>query len=305
MHGKISPSISLNNMKFNPPRFLLNSLDLLSSNFVQYPFGCRDNPNINVIRDLDTKIIYLDWNESSYHHSVDYEDTREHQVNKHFPEDITNTSYRLELIKPYLSHNTTILDYGCGRGHFIREIAKLIGPENCSGFELSKAAQANLQNNSISTINKLSDNQNFSLITCFHVLEHLNDPILFLKNSRQALDKSGGKLIIEVPHALDPLIALHDNTAFMKHTFWSQHLILHTRNSLYRLATEAGFNKIYISHFQRYSLANHLHWLSQGSPGGHKIPHLQSFNNNILSAAYNSCLFEMGLSDTLFMICEV
>ena len=44
----------------------------------------------------------------------------------------------------------------------------------------------------------------------------------------------GGILIVEVPHAKDFLLSNLKNEDFKNFTLWSQHLILHTRESLQR-----------------------------------------------------------------------
>ena len=54
---------------------------------------------------------------------------------------------------------------------------------------------------------------------------------------------------------------------------------------------------IAIEQFQRYPLSNHLYWLSQGKPGGHK---LWSFlDSPILKQTYADSLARIGQCDTL------
>ena len=292
-------------MQLLPPHNLLASLGLLTGNTKKYPFGCRDNPDVHVLRDLGTNLIYLDWDESTFSHTIDYSNSRQDQSNLYFPEDISNSEYRINKVLPYLKSHTSILDYGCGRGHFIKKLASLIGNDKCTGFDICESSQANLQKSNINFLADFKAQNCFDIITCFHVFEHLSDPLTFLSDALNILNPSKGKLIIEVPHALDPLIVLYDNQPFLKHTFWSQHLILHTSQSLQTMALRAGFSKASVTLYQRYSLANHLYWINNGLPGGHTVPSLLPFNNPYLSESYSRTLFEMGLSDTLFMVCEV
>ena len=70
----------------------------------------------------------------------------------------------------------------------------------------------------------------FDVVTMFHVFEHLKNPIETLKSIRGKM-AIGAKIIIEVPHANDFLISFLDNDKFKSFTFWSEHLILHTRKS--------------------------------------------------------------------------
>jgi hypothetical protein len=135
----------------------------------------------------------------------------------------------------------------------------------------------------------------------FHVLEHLPDPLPILKTLRDITGPSQGVLVVEVPHARDFLINEVHCQPFIDFTLWSQHLVLHTRESLKRLLQAAGFNDVSIYGLQRYGLANHLTWLSKGKPGGHKGP-LSHFENPALSNAYHSALASKDNTDTLIAI---
>ena len=46
--------------------------------------------------------------------------------------------------------------------------------------------------------------------------------------------------------------------------------MLHTRDSLERLLAFCGFIDITVQSAQRYSLANHMNWMQNDLPGGHK-----------------------------------
>ena len=96
--------------------------------------------------------------------------------------------------------------------------------------------------------------------------------------------KKGGKIIIEVPHAKDILISYFNLESFKSFTFWSEHLILHTRESISRFLTVAGFKDVEVFGIQRYPLANHFYWLKEGKPGGHNI--LTDLNNKDINNQY-------------------
>ena len=141
----------------------------------------------------------------------------------------------------------------------------------------------------------------FDVVTLFHVFEHLTQPLEFLRRIREIL-KPGGKIVIEVPHAKDFLLSTLDWEAFKAFTSWSEHLILHTRRSLTIFLQEAGFHEITVSGYQRYSLANHLYWLAKGKPGGHAVwKHLRS---QLLELSYGDLLESIDQTDTLIAIAE-
>jgi hypothetical protein len=103
-----------------------------------------------------------------------------------------------------------------------------------------------------------------------------------------------------VPHAKDFLISFLDLDVFKSFTFWSEHLILHTRDSLKIFLESAGFSNICIKSYQRYPLANHLHWLAKGKPGGHIVwDYLRTAE---LDTAYANMLAKIDISDTLIAV---
>ena len=115
--------------------------------------------------------------------------------------------------------------------------------------------------------------------------------------------KPGGIIIIEVPHANDFLLSFLDKNEFKRFTLWSQHLILHTRDSLEKLALISGFRNVNIVGHQRYSIANHMHWLHNKAPGGQvKWPELEKAK---LHAEYESTLARMGMTDTITCFARV
>ena len=142
----------------------------------------------------------------------------------------------------------------------------------------------------------------YDLITAFHMVEHLSDPIAVLKTLVVKLSKKG-RMVVEVPNSEDALLTLYDASAFQHFTYWSQHLFLFNSETLRRLAKQAGLRIVSIQQYQRYSLSNHLHWLSQGKPGGHqKWAFLDSPG---LNAAYANTLASVAKYDTLIAHLEL
>jgi hypothetical protein len=103
----------------------------------------------------------------------------------------------------------------------------------------------------------------FTVITMFHVLEHLEAPISVLRRLRKFAYPGGcdepARLIVEVPHARDWLI--HNSEAFRKHTFRSDHYVLHTEWSLQETLWRGGWHPVQTEFVQRYDRANHERWM--------------------------------------------
>jgi 2-polyprenyl-3-methyl-5-hydroxy-6-metoxy-1,4-benzoquinol methylase len=141
----------------------------------------------------------------------------------------------------------------------------------------------------------------FDVVTLFHVFEHLQDPVGTLFSIKEKMSK-GSKIIIEIPHARDFLLSFFELEEFKRLTFWSEHLVLHTRESIRILLENAGFTNVWIQGYQRYPLANHLYWLAKRKPGGHNLwAHLSSKE---LDSAYSNMLNSLDSTDTLIVIGE-
>jgi len=200
---------------------------------------------------------------------------------------------RFEMLKPRLPNNR-VLDFGCGAGGFLAKAKHLAS--DVAGIELEERVREHWSGRMqiYPSMEKLKGEWN--LITAFHVLEHLKDPILVLKELATRLAKNG-QMVLEVPSANDALLGLYDCEEFQKFTYWSQHLYLFNPDNLRRLAELAGLKVISIQQVQRYPLSNHLYWLSRGVPGGHK--RWAFLDKAELSAAYEAALASIGQCDTL------
>ena len=196
-----------------------------------------------------------------------------------------------------------IVDFGCGEGDFLRMVQKHCA--DVCGVELQQDCVDALNNDGIRCVNNLDKIEDSSIDVCvsFHVLEHLPNPLdtLFLLKKKIAND---GMVIFEVPHANDFLLSTLANNSFKQFTLWSQHLILHTRESLRRMLDYVGFKDILIEGIQRYPLSNHLNWLANGTSGGHESL-LSLIDSPALHEAYSNSLSKIDSTDTLIAVAKV
>ncbi|HER26480.1 MAG TPA: methyltransferase domain-containing protein [Rhodospirillales bacterium] len=259
----------------------------------------RDNEDLPVWRDSRSGVIYID---DFYIGHEEYESGqyRDQQPSDPF-EDLADSTRRLADYEPFYRHKN-ICDLGCGEGSFLIGAQQLA--HAASGVELQGSFRAALNERNIPCQRSILDHPGpFDTVFMFHLLEHFEHPLRVLADVRQRMNRDGSKLIIEVPHANDFLIATLKNQAFIDFTLWSQHLILHTRQSLAALLAAAGFANMVISGRQRYGLANHLTWLGENRPGGHRSP-LASFETGQLRAAYEQALQKFDGTDTLIAIAD-
>jgi SAM-dependent methyltransferase len=264
----------------------------------------RDNPNLNVFRDKITGVIFIDdffCGESEYKNG-DYrhvELIENIQVAAEY-EDERDSTRRFDAYKQFIA-GKRVCDFGCGAGSFLKK-AKVVA-SHVLGVELQTDYRDQLHSLGIACDRRLQvADGSLDLITLFHCLEHFPDPTKNLIELRKKIKQNGvGVIIIEVPHARDFLISNLRLQEFIDFTLWSQHLVLHTRDSLRLLLADAGFNNIVIQGVQRYGLSNHLHWLSAKKPGGHRSV-ISALETPELQLAYQNALSKIDATDTLTLI---
>ena len=264
----------------------------------------RDRDDISVLRDPVTNVIMLS---SSEHMSSRYYEEKQEQAGYVVQESIVESPSLPDDLRRAeefgsLLHGKRWLDFGCGLGGLLHAMQRR--PIQAQGLEPSKerAAIAGSKGHSIVCNLDQVPVQSLDIITMFHVLEHLTTPLQTLIQIRDCL-RPGGTLLIEVPHARDALFTLYDCEAFKRFTFWSEHLVLHTRQSLEILLAHAGFSQIQVSGRQRYPLSNHLHWLVRQKPGGHDAWAL--LNSAGLHSEYEAMLSRLDRTDTLIATTRV
>jgi 2-polyprenyl-3-methyl-5-hydroxy-6-metoxy-1,4-benzoquinol methylase len=256
----------------------------------------RDDANLEVLECPLCGLVFL----SSFGHIVEgfYENSQMHieniNIEKWVQETAEDDDRRFYTFQS-LINNKTILDFGCGNGGFLSRAAQVTS--KAVGIELEKRLKTYFQNKQLSVYSNLNEiDQHFDVITLFHVLEHIPDPISLLKQLADKLN-SGGCIIIEVPNANDALLSLYESDAFSDFTYWSCHLFLFNPNTLTLLAKKAELKINYIKQVQRYSLSNHLYWLAKHKPKGHVL--WGFLDSKELYNAYEKQLGLINCCDTL------
>ena len=273
---------------------------------VLYNDKTRDVENLKVWKDINSGVIYIDefyTGDETYIEGA-YREDEAFELKKLRPDYERNTDAQRRL-KSNLKFvaGKKIADFGCGSGDFL----KLVQP-HCNeviGIELQQNYVDELNAAGVPCTNNLDTIKDGSLdiVFLFHVLEHLPNPLETLSDLMQKVE-SGGHILIEVPHANDLLLSAVDCDNFKQFTLWSQHLVLHTRESLSKTLKSVGLEDIQIEGVQRYPLSNHLNWLSNGKPGGHKSP-LSSLDSDALVDAYQNSLARIDATDTLVATAKV
>lgn len=140
-----------------------------------------------------------------YYQSEDYishSNTQKGLVNRlyHFVRNIT-LQQKTSWIDPYKIGEKKLLDIGCGNGHFLK--ASQDKGWKVTGMELdpetAKRASELLKQDIHPSINNIPQNENFDLITMWHVLEHVYEIKEYFDFFQQHLS-SKGKLLFALPN---------------------------------------------------------------------------------------------------------
>ena len=151
---------------------------------------------------------------------------------------------RFSRLSKYLPEGAQCLDAGSSSGEFVYLLKKKgFGAQGVeANIPYAEYSQAELGIPvCISPFSEFQTDQKFDLITMFHVLEHLENPVRDLSYLICFL-KPGGKLVIEVPNILYPDMAF-------SHKWHPGHLFSFTDKTLSLLLEKAGFKTISCSPF--------------------------------------------------------
>ncbi len=262
--------------------------------------GTRDLPNVDVLKCSECGLVFL----SSFNHIDDnfYENSKIHEnldINEWIKstENDDNRRYHNLINLFNCKRVVNIMDFGAGNLNLLTKLRAGFPNLNLLAVEPEKRIKSPHKNIiKVESIDQV-EHSNFDIITMFHTIEHLRDPINTLALLKDKLDVDG-RLIIETPNSDDALISLYECNAFKKYTYWGCHLYLFNNYTLKIISQKAGFKNIIINQIQRYPIINHLYWLSVGLPGGHIK--WREINDDRLNESYNNWLSSMSMCDTLY-----
>jgi SAM-dependent methyltransferase len=147
-------------------------------------------------------------------------------------------------------HTGLVVDVGCGGGLLLRMLRER--GLSVLGLEKShQAANAAWKRNHVAVVcGDLSEGPiergTAAVVTMFHVLEHLHEPVSYLRSARDLL-MSGGRLVIQVPNASSWQFLM-----FGEH--WNgvdvpRHLVNYRQRDLENLLEYCGFEVVRRKHF--------------------------------------------------------
>jgi 2-polyprenyl-3-methyl-5-hydroxy-6-metoxy-1,4-benzoquinol methylase len=222
-----------------------------------------------------------------------------HKAEEHIAANDPTRHRRMIYLSPHLNSNSNLLEVGCSSGFMLLPLKE--AGHSCTGIEPSGVFSEFVKSRGLTVYDSLDQlqrsvpNAQFDIILHFFVLEHIADPLSFLK-AQLALLKPGGKIIFEIPNAADPLYSVYDIPAFERF-YWSvAHPWYFSELSMHHLLKQLAC-PYEILRDQRYDLSNHMIWARDGRPGG--IGRFTKLLGQELEESYKQALIRIGKCDTL------
>ena len=206
---------------------------------------------------------------ASYYESVEYREKMGEKPGDYEALHDREVLEKLNYTGTDIFRNKIVADIGCAGGSFLDFVSgaadKVIGIEPTSAYHgilLEKGHHVYAYAN-----DALEDFENtVDVVTSFDVIEHVENPVTFLKECHRLL-VPGGRIIIGTPTE-QPVMRMALGAEYDRFLFSTQHLWILNKESLELSARQAGFKNIHVSYRQRYGLGNLVAWLKHKKPMG-------------------------------------
>ena len=236
----------------------------------------------------------VDYSDSRYREAYDGSADPHEFLRRH---DAEQLGY-LSLLRGRSLRDKVIVDIGAGGGSFLDCVAgqarRTIAVEPYVGYHASLRARRHTVFPDLAAMLEAPDLPRVDLAVCFHVLEHVPDPVRFLQQVRGALHLDG-VLYLVTPNRSDLLLRL-GFPSYQRFFYRLVHLWYFSESSLRWLAREAGYAVERIFFLHSYDLSNAFCWAHEGVPTGRE--RLRGFDERI-NGAWKDFLEQTGQADAV------
>lgn len=163
-----------------------------------------------------------------------------------------------------------VLNIGSGYGFLEEELNKRPEKRFCiEGDDIGQIRIDNFVGGICHKINFMTDEipkdmlGKYDLVMGLHILEHINEPVEYLRHLRP-LFKDHGNLLIEVPNLDSFLCELSPEYAEFFYLY--EHVSYFKASTLKRTIADAGYKIKRIYTKELYSIENHINWIRTGKP---------------------------------------
>ena len=230
-----------------------------------------------VMRCAQCTLVFLD--QGSFEFPADFYEHDYHQTylthvdpdaldpQKYYDKMVAASQPWFSRINAMLHGNEAVLDVGCSTGHVITGIQAHAG--RVCGHEISRKEVAFCRDVlkldvSDQPLHERFQPATFDYITLIFVLEHIAEPVEFLRYLKKFL-KPGGKFLVVVPNIEDALLGWYNIPDFAAFYFCIEHLFYYSPRTIAMLFEKAGLGGA-VETVQEYPIANHLNWAYRQRP---------------------------------------
>lgn len=218
----------------------------------------------------------IDYKSSSYRELVNNTKFASEYLNMH---DKEQAGY-FNFVYKHLSRDLSVIDCGCGGGSFLDLIKGMVkrtyAVEPYEGYHKSLKDRNHEVYSSLEIANKeIKDSVDLAL--SFQVIEHVEDPLNYIKNIYNIL-ATDGKLILFTPNLNDIMLKLHFDI-YAPFFFRTVHNYYFTADSLIKLSYEAGFTNHEVLYYHNFGLNNVINWIKHDSPKKNQL--VEGINDQI------------------------
>ncbi len=209
----------------------------------------------------------------------------------------------LAMLKSVSFRGHVVADFGCGGGSFLDYASGLaqatIAIEPFTGYHPSLRERGHQVYQYGSDLAADLKAPRVDLAVSLHVIEHVPDPVAYLREIRSTL-ADDGKVYLVTPNHDDLLLKLLPEF-YAPFFYRTAHLWYFNASALQWAARQAGFNQIDIRYQHNYDLSNVLLWLREHRPTG--VGRLPFFDAPV-NAAWGAFLEGSGQSDVVWMMLQ-
>jgi len=175
-----------------------------------------------------------------------------------------------EILADKITAPADIIEIGSGYGLFLEKA--ILNGYSAHGIELSKEKAAYCMNRTgimPESINLVCEDVpdaltgKFDVVLMFFLLEHIINPIVFLKRSAELLNASG-RIVLLVPNANAYLKNYCDE--YKDFHYLRPHISYFSAEILSHVLVDAGFINVEVFGKQQYSVENAIHWARNKAP---------------------------------------
>jgi SAM-dependent methyltransferase len=216
----------------------------------------------------------------------------------HFQSYQSEATRRLPLVEPYVRAADRLLEVGSSTGFFLDRLKDHV--RTVTGVEPSEAYRVYAASRGLETVEDLAllGARQFDVILLYYVLEHLRDPIGYLRRLGDRLAPAG-RLLVEVPNVEDALLSVYAVPSFGPFYWQKAHYQNFSQRTLAAVLDQAGYTADLIP-VQRYDLSNHMVWMRDGRAGG--FGRFRDLLTPAVEQAYAEALKARWVCDTVYAV---